>query len=241
MSAEKRRRFTVEEAMRVMKDDPEFQRHQRAWEEATAAQREEARRAVAPILADLRGVGIDIEGLGELWQSPEEEYRRAVPTLLTWLQRTSDTRLKEGIARTLTSKWAKPIAAHRLIEEFKTATDFKLKWTIGNAIDVVADERFTPELLELSADRRHGRGRQMIVNHLAKAKDPQAVDVLMDLLDDDDVLLHAVYALGALKVTKAKPRLRRLLNHPFAYVEAKKALAKIERAERKAAEKGKGP
>jgi HEAT repeat protein len=63
-------------------------------------------------------------------------------------------------------------------------------------------------------------------------KDPRAVDVLIDLLDDDDVAGHAVVGLGKLRASKARQRVEEFLAHPKAWVrrEAKRALAKIDKA-----------
>jgi HEAT repeat protein len=56
--------------------------------------------------------------------------------------------------------------------------------------------------------------------------------VLIDLLDDDEVVGHAIIALGKLKSKKAYPAIERFATHPKAWIrkEAKKALARIEKS-----------
>ncbi|MGH9243237.1 MAG: HEAT repeat domain-containing protein [Acidimicrobiales bacterium] len=68
-------------------------------------------------------------------------------------------------------------------------------------------------------------------------KDPKAVDVLIGLLDDPDVEGHAVVALGNLRAESARDRIEPLLEHPKTWIrqEAKRALAKIDKAAAKRA------
>lgn len=56
--------------------------------------------------------------------------------------------------------------------------------------------------------------------------------MLVELLDDDEVVCHAVVALGKLDAQAAKPAIERLLDHPKPWVrkEAEHALAKIQKA-----------
>jgi hypothetical protein len=66
---------------------------------------------------------------------------------------------------------AKPDAARPLIRLFIDLDDdpqSALRWAIGNALDVVADDQVSDDLIDLAADRRYGTARQMIVLALGK-------------------------------------------------------------------------
>jgi len=69
----------------------------------------------------------------------------------------------------------------------------------------------------------------MIVLALSRMKDPRVVPALCGLLDDDDVVGHALIALRRLRAREAVPAIEGCLGHPQAWVrdEAKKALAKL--------------
>ena len=56
-----------------------------------------------------------------------------------------------------------------------------------------------------------------------------AIDLLIELLDDDEVAGHALIAPRKLGAKKARPRIEQFLNHPKAWIrfEAKKTLAKF--------------
>jgi HEAT repeat protein len=60
------------------------------------------------------------------------------------------------------------------------------------------------ELAALAQDRRYGKARQMIVLGLGRSKRPEAVELLVGLVDDPDVDGHAVKALGRLRAAAAR-------------------------------------
>jgi HEAT repeat protein len=187
-----------------------------------------------PVLAALAAAGFAARSLADLRHSGGP-YRGAIPVLLEWLPKVTDRKVKEEIVRALSVPWAKPVAAQAMIEEFRHVdasldpTGTGLRWTIGNALDVLADDSCFDELVELAQDRRFGRARQMIVLALGRSKNPAAAEVLLGLVDDPDVDGHAVKALGRLKAPVARAVLERKLDDNRAWVrgEARRALAKL--------------
>lgn len=184
----------------------------------------------------LQQVGLNVSSVYDLVNS-KESYPQAIPVLLDFLPKVKDLRVKEGIVRALTVKKARGTgAAEMLITEFSKIDDspnsLPLKWAIGNALSVIADDEVFEKIVDLVYNKKHGKAREMLVSSLANMKDSRAVDVLIELLQDEETVGHAAFALGKLKVKKAKPHLERLLNHPKAWVrkEAKRALEKIDRA-----------
>ncbi len=188
----------------------------------------------APILAELMPLGFVYDSLADLRHSGTR-YRDAVPVLLSWLPKVSDLVVKEEIVRALSLPWAKPVAAQPMIAEFRKLSEAAdptgtgLKWAIGNALAVVADDSAFDELADLVRDRCYGPARQMIVLGLGKSRRPEAVDLLLGLLDAPDVEGHVVKALGKLKAPVARSALENKLDADRAWVrfEARKALSKL--------------
>jgi hypothetical protein len=186
----------------------------------------------APILAAFAAAGFETRSLVDLRHSGMR-YREAIPVLLGWLGQVTDPKVKGELVRVLSVPWAKPAATAPLIEEFRQVdasvdpTGTGLRWTIGNAFDVLADDSSFAELVELVRDCRYGKARQMVVLGLGKSKRPEAVDVLIGLVDDPDVDGYAVKALCNLKAPGARAVLERKLEDNRAWVrgEARKALA----------------
>jgi hypothetical protein len=58
------------------------------------------------------------------------------------------------------------------------------------------------------------------------------VEILVNIIDDDEVVGHAVMALGKLRAETARGRIEALLGHPTPWIrdEAKKALEQIDQA-----------
>lgn len=216
-----------------------------------------SRRAEAPILAELVQLGFQLERVSDLYSKLRSDvfdtdekvlqvervsdlyrkpidYRAAIPVLLKWLPQASNLDVKETLVRALTVKWAKPVAARPLIEEFRKAPETEesgLKWAIGNALSVVADASVLDDIVELVRDKRHGRAREMLAVALSNMKDPQAVDVLIGLLDDEEVAGHALVALRKLAPPEARSAIERFVDHPKTWVrnEARRALAKVDK------------
>lgn len=187
-----------------------------------------------PILADLASVGFDKGSLADLRRSGIR-YREAVPVLLVWLPRVTDGKLKEEIVRALSVPWARPEATRPMIKEFRGVdlsmdpTGTGLRWTIGNALEVLADDSCFDELAALVRDRSFGKARQMVVLGLGKSKRPEAVNVLIEIVDDPDVDGHAVKAMRKLNSPAARSALEHKLgdNRRWVRREAQLALKKM--------------
>ena len=187
----------------------------------------------APVVEALCGAGFVVESVADLFNK-KMDYRGAIPILVEWLPRVANPNVKESIVRALSVKWARP-AAPLLMAEFERADDLTgvgLRWAIGNALEVLANDEIADGMIKVATDRRYGRAREMVVVGLGKLKDARVTDVLLGLLADDEVVGHAVMALGKLRVVTARSRIERFLDHPKPWVrkEAKKALARIDKA-----------
>lgn len=221
------------ELMSELQRDPEFVARQKQQEDERRRNLESYRTAARDVLADLAAAGFEVEAIGDL-RRLGTPYPQAVPVLLHWLPRVRDAAVKEDIVRTLSVPWATD-AASLLVSAFEQAEDptgTGLRWAIGNALEVLANDGIADELIRLATDRRFGKAREMVVLGLGKLRDARVTDVLLNLLSDDEVVGHAVMALGKLRAKTARSRIEPLLNHPKPWVrkEAKKALASIDKA-----------
>jgi len=194
--------------------------------------REQTLLALQPLEEALNRVGYSSQKLQEALKSGRR-YVEAVPVLLAWLPRLPEV-AKESVVRYLSVQWAKPKAAPILIEEFKATSNDGLRWTIGNALEIVADISVVDQMIGLAAERRFGSARQMVVVALGNFNDPKAENTALQLLNDEQVVGHAVIALRHMQSLKALPRLEEMKKHPKAWVrsEAKKAVAAILRSPR---------
>jgi hypothetical protein len=193
--------------------------------------------------AELEAHGIDPTDLG-IFSSVVPttfDYESAAPILVRWLPRVRDPVEKEVLARSLTGvKAASSTAARAIVTEFQSAdVDAESeKWAYANALATLAGPEVADDLLELVGDRHHGRARQMLCDALKRTKDPRAPHSLINLIDDDDVAGHAIYALRSYgpksalpHLRRARPKLEAVLARPtateFAKRQARKALERL--------------
>jgi hypothetical protein len=185
-----------------------------------------------PILLDLESVGFHVDNLADLVNQKMND-EKAIPVLLSWIPRITYPSLKECVIRALTDPCARPVAALPLIQEFRRvaeSSDDGIGWTIANALAVVADDSVFDDVVQLVRDGRYGRSREMLALALGNMKNPQAVTVLTDLLNDEQVVGHAVMALGKLKARDARSSVGKLASHPKAWIrkEVRKALRRMD-------------
>lgn len=234
MSGKQRR--TADELLGELEQRPEFVERQRE----RLLEREENRRryaeAAEELLADLAAAGFVVETLAQLRQRGVGD-RPAVPVLVKWLPMVSYLPLKRDLIATLGSPWARPAAAGPLIAEFRRVdpdedkADTSVRWSIGDALERVADESVVDDLIAIATDVGQGRHRALVVaalGNMGKARD-RVLPVLVGLLDDEVVAPYAVMGLGKLRAHEARRMVEPFLDHPEVWVrkEAKKALARL--------------
>ncbi len=119
----------------------------------------------------------------------------------------------------------------RRIDPADDSADTSIRWSIGDALERVADESVVDDVIAIAQDMQHGRHRRLVVAALGnmKAARDRVVPVLLDLLADASVAPYAVMALGRLRAGGARAAIEPFLNDPETWVrkEAAKALARL--------------
>ena len=230
-SDSRKKKITASELMDQLQRDPVYLSRTQETERRRQESIEQHRLVAAPVVEGLNLAGFRVDSIDDLRRSGTH-YSAAVPVLLKWLPRIANEDVKESIVRALSVPWAKPTATLPLIYEFRAAplTASGLKWAIGNALEVIADDSVFDQISEIVRDRKHGKAREMLAMALGNMTHKRAVELLIELLKDDEVAGHALIALGKLRDQKARPYIEKLLSHQKAWVrkEAKKALTKLD-------------
>ena len=100
-----------------------------------------------------------------------------------------------------------------LIEDYYSEeTQDLTRWFISDCIYQIRSDNFVKEYLDIVSNRMFGRNRQMIVLLLGKLKEEGAVSKLIDLLEDEEVCLHAICALSEFKREEFRPLFERFQN-----------------------------
>jgi hypothetical protein len=234
MTTKEKKTVTAAELMARLQRDPEYRAREEEKEQARRARIAVNREAAGLIVQELATAGFTVNTVADL-HNRRLHYPSAIPILLAWLPKVRNLDLKQDIVRSLSVPYAKPAAAGPLIDEFRRSKDASatgLRWTIGNALEVVSDDTVLDAMIELATERQYGKAREMVVVGLGNMSDQRVIAVLLELLKDDEVSGHAIIALGKLKPLAARPQIEPFLQHPNEWVrkEAKAAIERIDKA-----------
>lgn len=117
-----------------------------------------------------------------------------------------------------------------LLQDFCTcnATDM-IGWTIAEHLYQIRSKSYIPEYLEIISNAAYGSNRQMLILLMGEWKIEAAIPILIELLEDEDVRLHAISALGYFKREEFRPYFEQFENskHPGWRKYARAALKKL--------------
>jgi hypothetical protein len=186
------------------------------------------------IYRELENAGVDTTKYSSLL-SISEPYPKAIPVFVDFLknEKFDSIRTKEMLVRTLTVKEAKGIVNETLISEYYKYPEEGLfesyRWAIGNAFTVIITPKDEDNILSIILNKNNGKSRQMFVYSLWKIMSENIENALINLLNDNDVNGHAIFALGRMKSQKAKTGIASFLQNSNAWKrrEAKTALKRI--------------
>lgn len=104
------------------------------------------------------------------------------------------------------------------------------RWYISDCLFAIKSNQYIDEYLRMIANPELGQNRQMIILLVGKLKIEKAIPVLIDLLEDEDVRLHAICALGDFKKEELRCYFERFQNakHPGWRKYAKAALKRLD-------------
>lgn len=158
--------------------------------------------SVAPLIARLNDAGLKIRTLDDLLPCVDALQARI---LLRELPGIEDLSIRDILVRAMTQKDLRDVAFNPLVAEFRTVDDPLgfYKWSVGNAIGVMATVDDYEILVDLATDLAHGAGRQMLISvGLAKMRDPRIFKILKRMIQDDPQV--AKHATSALKQVEAR-------------------------------------
>lgn len=117
-----------------------------------------------------------------------------------------------------------------LLEDYYSEKTVDLtRWFISDCIYQIRSRNFVKEYLDIVSNRIFARNRQMIILLLGKLREESAIPILIDLLEDEEVRLHAICALGEFKREEFRCHFERFQNstHPGWRKYAKIAINKL--------------
>lgn len=144
--------------------------------------------AEAPMVADLRAAGAQIKD--SVWElvKVKEPYPQLIPVLMEHLDKPYRVNIREGIARALAVREARPYW-HTLVNRFLAEPEApnQMKWALHLAVANSADESVLEDLIRLAVDRRLGRNRALMLAAFVRIGGPLAKATIEELRSDPDM------------------------------------------------------
>jgi len=173
-----------------------------------------SRRNAAPLLRELRAAGYEAFDLAELGDRRLPD-RGAAAILVAWLDRVGDPLSRSLIAMALTDPKARAVAAQPLLDLFAALPpEADEKDRVAAAAGTLARDPHFEQVAALVRDPAHGHYRSYLMTAVRYMKDPRAVDLCVEQLDDDALWHAALQALCGLRSRRARPVLERIAAEP---------------------------
>lgn len=191
-------------------------------------------RLIIDLERDLREAGFETFDLSS-WSVKEirgaAEVRRAAAILLRHFDQHADGELRAAVARAITDPRARKVAARPMLDAFaelhspdladlstamtnELGVQRRLKSALGSAVSTLARDPEFDRIEAVIRDPRHGSDRVYLFWAVQHLKAPAAVDLCLELIDDEDVGMAALQALSDLKSVRARPVLETLAGQP---------------------------
>ena len=173
--------------MRQLEADPIWVARRDAQARARLQRELTSQREQTDLLQDLKASGVSVNNVWSLVNTAGP-YPGALRVLLDHLSRPYSDRVREGIARALAVKEARPVAWDEFVRLARTeASQSWVSDGVMVAIAAMARPSDLDEIISLITDRLVGPGRVFLVRNLTRSKKQKARQVLMDLRDDPDL------------------------------------------------------
>jgi hypothetical protein len=224
--------ITAEDLLREVRNDPAHFKRRRDEQLQVEERQKRYFDAAEPLLRELRDAGHDVERVIELGRDGRS-YQDVAPTLIAWLNRTSERTLLDEIVRALIEPVGGDAAVRALTTLFNrlpSTEESGLKWTVATAIAANASPASHDDIAALIRDRRHGRAREQLMSALPRIATPAAVALARDALDDPELTGFAIEALRQMGASETARDIEPFANHPSQWIrkEAKQALRSFE-------------
>ena len=173
-----------------------------------------SRRNAAPLLRELRAAGYDAFDLAE-FANRRLPDRRAAEILVAWLDRVGDPLSRTLIAVALTDPKARRVAAQPILDLFAALpSGAEEKDRVAAAAATLARDEQFEQVAALARDPAQGHERAYLFWAVEHMRDPRAVDLCLEHLDDEALRRPALQALCGLRSQRARPVLERIAGEP---------------------------
>jgi hypothetical protein len=171
----------IHEAMRILANDADYQARVAKTAVESAARQDARNQAERPLALELQAAGYPVDTAWDLYK--HKPYTSALPILVDHLSRDYPDRVREGIARRLAVKEARPWASS-IQAYYAAATEPDAKLGLAAAVAATLTRDTIESYIELLKDPGNGKSRILMVRALNRQRDPRAKAAIDELATD---------------------------------------------------------
>lgn len=181
--------MTAAELMAQLQADPEYLAMKAQKAKEHRARVADLRRREAPLLEELRFLGVHVESLSKLIRAYDAmkknpaPHPEALPFLLKHLEQPHGDDLLEIVARGLGAPEAK-FAWSEMRDHYRRMQDSWAKDGLAAALATVADDELLGDLIDLARDQSNGPSRVLLLDALRRSRNSKALGALNELVKD---------------------------------------------------------
>lgn len=177
-----KQKMTAEELLARLHADPDYRVRANERAEAFRLKDEECARAETSITTELRAVGVPVNSVWDLVNTPNT-YPQSLPILLEHLQRPYPDAVRDGIARAMAVPDAR-FAWSVLVKLYRQEQSSRTQQGLAVALSNIADNEVIRELIKLAGDSRLGVSRCLLLDALRRSPLSLARNALTNFLKD---------------------------------------------------------
>lgn len=96
-----------------------------------------------------------------------------------------------------------------LLDDFYSGDPYVDRWSIADCMYQICSKKYIDDYLKIISNPKYGQSRQMLILLLGKLKIEDAIPIIIALLEDEGVRLHAICALGEYRREEFRPYFER--------------------------------
>ncbi len=162
---------------------------------------------------ELHKLGFEFETLYHAISLTKTHGAQITPIVLKYYQQATLKNEKRYLLSWL-PKQAASIAIPILLQDFYSDRNNVDRWAIADTLYGFASKEYKADYLNIISNAKYGIDRQMLVLLVGKLKIEEAISILISLLDDESVTLHALCALSRYKKPELRGYFERFVNSP---------------------------
>lgn len=191
---------------------------------------EHADSLIPPFEQELRNLGFQFEISEQIKQFLPKHKKTILPIAIKYYKQAKYDNEKNFFISLFHFKGFEEVAPLLIKDFFAPATPALTRWLISDCLYQIGSKKYIDDYLKIISNAEYGESRQMIVLLVGKLKEEKAIPVLINLLEDEEVRLHAIIALGDFKREEFRPYFERFCNakHSGWRKYAKVALKKLD-------------